>query len=71
MLDDIASNPKVKTAGRMVKNTLSDLGFYHVWESQGVCNVKNFLTFFKPRLRNNFIQNWEERLHASGRADFF
>ena len=51
----------------MVKNTLSN----HVWASQGVGNVKNFLTIFKQRLRNIFIQNWEERLHASSRAEFY
>ena len=70
-LDDIASNPNVKTWASIVKNTLSNLGFYHVWASQGVSNVKIFLTFFKQRLRDNFIQNWEERLHASSRADFY
>ena len=70
MLDAIASNPNEKNVS-MVKNTLSNLGFYHVWASQGVGNVKNFLTIFKQRLRDNFIQNWEERLHASSRADFY
>ena len=70
MLDDIASNPNVKNWASKVKNTLSNLGFYHVWASQGVGNVKTFLTIFKERLRINFIQNWEERLHASNRAVF-
>ena len=55
----------------MVQNTLSNLGFCHVWASQGVGNVKNFLTIFKQRLRDNFIRNWEEGLHASSRADFY
>ena len=71
MLDDIASNPDVKNWASMVKHTLSNLGFYNVWASQGVGNVKNFLTIFKQRLRDNFIQNWEERLHASSKADFY
>ena len=71
MMDDIASNPNVKNWASIVKNTLSNLGFYHVWASQGVGNVKNFLTIFKQRLRDNFIQNWEERLYASSRADFY
>ena len=70
MLDDIASNPNKKNWASVVKNTLSYLGFYHFRASQGVGNVKNFLTFFKQRLRDNFLQNWEERLHASSRADF-
>ena len=71
LLDDIASNPNVKNWASIVKNTLSNLGFYHVWASQGIGNVKNFLTIFKQRLRDNFIQSWEERLYASSRADFY
>ena len=71
MLDDIAWNPNVKNWASMVKNLLSNLGFYHVWASEGVGNVKNFLTFFKQRLRDNFIQHWEKRLHTSSRADFY
>ena len=47
MLEDIASNPNVKNWASMVKNTLSNLGFYHVWAYQGVGNVKNVLTIFK------------------------
>ena len=66
MLDDIASNPNVKNWASMVY-----IEFYHVWASQGVGNVKNFLTIFKERLSDNFIQNWEERLHASSRADYY
>ena len=69
-LDDIRWNPNVKNWASMVKNLLSNLGFYHVWSSQGVGNVKNFLTFYKLRLRDNFIQHWEKRLQASSRADF-
>ena len=71
MLDDIASNPNVKNWASMVKNTLSNLGFYHVWASQGIGNVTKFLTIFKQRLRDNFIQNWEGKLHASSRVDFY
>ena len=71
MLDDIASNPNVKNWVSMVKNTLSKFGLYHVWASQGVGNVKNFLTIFKQRLWDNFIQNCEERRHASSRAGFY
>ena len=71
MLVDIASNPNVKNWASVIKNTLFNLGFYHVSASQSVGNVKNFLTIFKQRLRDNFIQNWEERLHASNRADCY
>ena len=56
MLDDIASNPTVKNWASMVKNTLSNLGFYRVWASHGVGNVKNFLTIFEQRRRDNFIK---------------
>ena len=69
MLEDIASNPNVKNWASMVKYTLPYLGFNHAWASQGVGNVKNCLTIFKQRFWDNFIQNWEERLHASIRAD--
>ena len=49
MLDGTASNPNVKNWASVVKNTLSNLRFYHVCASQGVGNVKNFLTFFQTK----------------------
>ena len=51
MLDDIASNPDVKNWASMVKNTQSNLGFYHVWASQEVGNGNNFLTFFQTKTK--------------------
>ena len=51
-----------------VKYLLESLGFNDVWYSQGVGNVNLFLTIFKQRLKDAFIQNWNRRILGSTRA---
>ena len=45
-----------------MRDTLSQLGFNHVWLEQGVANPKVFLSILKARLRDIFIQDWKSRL---------
>ena len=47
MLNDIAERPNIQNWAALVKNTLSNLGFFHVWVAQGVGDEKNFLSLFK------------------------
>ena len=47
----------------LVKDLLSRMGFYDVWLNQGVGNLR-FLSLFKQRLTDNFVQTWHERLHT-------
>ena len=71
MLNDIDERPNAKNWAAFVKNTLSNLGFFHVWEAQGVGDVNNFLSVFKQRVKDHFIQSWHERLNKSSRASFY
>ena len=71
MLNDIHRNPNIKNWANMVKNTLSNLGFYNVWLAQGVGNINNFLHILKDRLKDCFVQNWHHRLTESSRATLY
>ena len=55
----------------LVRNLLRSLGFYEVWLAQGVANKDMFLSIFKQRINDIFIQNWRERLEDSSRANFY
>ena len=71
MLDDINGRPNVKNWASLVKNMLSNLGFYHVWVAQGVGDENNFISTFKQRVSDHFVQNWHQRLNESSRATFY
>ena len=47
------------------------MGLNEAWIQQGVGNVNNFISLFKQRLTDNFIQNWQSRLAESSRAIFY
>ena len=42
----------------LVKRLLCNLGFFHVWLSQGVGNHVSFLNMCKQRLSDNYLQEW-------------
>lgn len=44
----------------MVKNLLFSNGFGYIWEQHFVGNEREFLTLFKQRLEDQFIQKWRE-----------
>ncbi len=71
MLSDIEERPNKQNWAALVRNLLSELGFYHVWLAQGVGNVNSFLIAFKQRLHDNFVQNWNSRLQESSRSIFY
>ena len=61
MFKDLALQPlKQKWA------LLSRLGYFEVWESQGVGNMQTFLNIFKQRMSDVF--DWHSRLQDSTRA---
>ena len=67
MLNDIDALPnKINRA-----SLLMSLGFYEVWLNHGVGNIDIFISVFKQRLTDNFIQNWQERLGISTPARFY
>lgn len=71
MLHDLEFQPNKVNWASLVRNLLSSLGYYEVWLNQGVGNVNAFLSCFRQRLNDTFIQGWHERLHNSSRARFY
>ena len=71
MLNDIEEMPNKTNWASLVKQLLMSLGFYEVWLAQGVANIAFFLSVFKQRLNDTFMQNWRERLEGSSRANFY
>ena len=55
----------------IVRDILLPLGFYEVWLQQGVGDYLKFLSLFKQRLQDTFIQNWQSRINNSSRALFY
>ena len=51
-----------------IRSLLLSLGFNEVWVFQGVVNINVFLSEFTQRIKDMFIQKWNERLINSSRA---
>ena len=71
MVNDIEEMPNKTNWASLVRHLLMPLGFYEVWLAQGVANSNAFLSVFKQRINDIFMQNWRERLEESSRANFF
>ena len=71
MLNDLESRQNTTNWASLVKHLLLSLGFHEVWLAQGVGNYNAFMTIFKQRLTDTFIQNWHSRLYSSTRAVFY
>ena len=71
MLYDITEIPNIKNWVSLVKNLLSNLGFFPVWVAQGVGDEKIFLSIFRQRVSDHFNQNWQQRLNESSKASFY
>ena len=71
MLNDLQRFPDKPSMAKSVKTMLENLGFSHVWLSQGVGNINVFISIFKQRITDNFVQNWSEQLENSTRANTY
>ena len=71
MLKDIQEMPNKTNWASLVRQLLMSLGFNEVWVAQGVANTDIFLSVFKQRINDTFMQNWHERLEGSSRANFY
>ena len=71
MLEDLELNPNKTNWASLLRHLLFSMGFNEVWIQQGVGNINNFISVFKQRLTDNFIQNWQARLAESSRAIFY
>ena len=65
------NNPQKVNWVSLVKNLLSELGFYEVWINQGVGNVNAFVSLFKQRICDNYKQDWNARISQSPKARFY
>ena len=71
MLNGMEINPNKQNWALMVKHLLSRLGFLEVWNAQGIGNIRNFLSIFKLRVKDVYVQDWHSRLENSTRARFY
>ena len=51
--------------------TLYRYGYGHVWENQGVCDIRAFLCEFKQRLIDCYLQGWNSDINSKDRYAFF
>ena len=68
MLNDLDRNPALTNWASLLRDLLCSMGFNVVWQQQGVGNFNNFISVFKQRLSDTFIQNWHSRIENSSRA---
>ena len=54
-----------------VKKLLCTSGFGYAWFSQGVGNVKYFITLFKQRISDCSFQYLQENKNSSSRCDLY
>ena len=71
MLNDLEMKPNKQNWASMVKHLLSRLGFFEVWNAQGVGNICNFISAVKTRVKDIYTQDWHSRLEKSSRARFY
>ena len=64
MLNDLKRNPAIKNWASLLHNLLLSMRFNDVWSKQGVGNYNNFISVFKQRLSDVFIQNWHSRIET-------
>ena len=71
MLRDLEINDRKINWAILVRNLLSNLGFFGVWLNQGAVDVKLFLTILRQRIKDQFIQGWAGEMQNSTRARFY
>lgn len=71
MLHDMETRANITNWASLVCHLLETMGFQEVWLQQGVGNFNRFISLFKQRLTDNFIQNWHSRIKESTRAIFY
>ena len=71
MVNDLEELTNKTNWASLVRQLRISLGFYEVWLARGVGNIDAFLSVFKQRLNDTFMQNWRERIDDSSRANFY
>ena len=70
MLRDLEINDRKINWASLVRNLLSNLGFFEVCLNQEVGDVKLFLTMLRQRIKDQFIQGWAGEIQNSSTARF-
>ena len=65
------NNPRANTWATSVRDILNNSGFGGVWVSQTVLNKNEFLSAFKQRVRDMYLQNWSEEVAGSSTGRLF
>ena len=68
MIEGMNRRPNKQNWTSSVKHLLESLGFNNVWIFQGVGDSKHFMSVFKQRLSDNFLQEWDARIESYSRA---
>ena len=70
ILDDLELNANKTNWASLLRHLLFSMGFNEVWIQHGVDNISNFISVFKQRFTDNFIQIVSLDLQSS-RAIFY
>jgi len=71
MLRYLELHPQKSNWASSVRDTLGRLGFFHVWESQGVRDNGSFINLLKQRCNDIFVHEWHSGIEGSTRATFY
>ena len=63
-LDDVGR----RTWATYIRELLFSYGFGYAWISQGVGNESNFISLFKTRIKDSYLQLWKSKLDNSPKA---
>lgn len=68
MLNDIEQHPDKSSWAKHVKEILERLGLSDAWIFQTLGNTNVFLNCVKLRIKDQYLQNWNEEINSSSRA---
>ena len=55
----------------LLRTLLCNLGFHDVWMYQTIGNIEIFLSHVKQRIKDQFLQSWNEHVTNSSRGVFY
>ena len=71
LYDMSVNSPLINTWATSVRDILNKSGFGDVWVSQTVLNTNEFLSVFKQRVRDIYLQQWTEEVAGSSTGRLF
>ena len=71
IINDMDEQTHTNNWAKCNKNLLDNTSFSEVWNSQGIGNIQLFLSSFKQRIRDIFVENWDSQISNSARASTY